>query len=354
MSVKQQRKRLQQQGRRLNPIYDEYSGINRRAVSLFPGESFAEQSTHFALTNRSTVRQQLLNVEAQHLTCCVKIDSPKFKSRSALLIVQGRVLACVYGSLKIPQQVFGKGAYQQLMTEITHMGNVFDSYLLNDRLVLAAGSMFHGELFNATRDRSPVNALKFVIEQFETCETPGSVALIDEVERPVCLIYFSNREILGLYSFLDEIKVQDMNTLVQYLKSHPSTKVVASMLNLADYNLLRDLTFSLSGLNSEKQLIKTPEQTVNEPLAVGEFETSQYGQTELGQTYFGQSGEGEFTRNQLDAARLILMKTIKPRNPIEAVRTDRFISGGRPNSAPRLNQTIHANNPFRIDPTRTF
>jgi hypothetical protein len=144
MSVQQQRKRLKQQGRKLNPLYDDYSGINRRAVSLFPGESFAEGSTHFELTNKSTVRQQLLNVEAQHVTCCVKIDSPKFKSRSALLIVQGRVLACVYGSLRVPEQVFGKDAYQQLMSEITHMGNVFDSYLLNDRLVLAAGSMFHG------------------------------------------------------------------------------------------------------------------------------------------------------------------------------------------------------------------
>jgi hypothetical protein len=295
------------------------------------------------------VRQQLLNVEAQHLTCCVKIDSPKFKSRSALLIVQGRVLACVYGSSRVPQQVFGKNAYQQLMTEITHMGNVFDSYLLNDRLALAAGSMFHGELFNATRERSPVNALRFVIEQFETCETPGSVALIDEFERPVCLIYFSNHEILGLYSFLDEIKVQDVNTLVEYLKTHPRTKVMASMLNLADYNLLRDLTFSLSGLSFEAQVVKASEVT-----ALSKVDGQEFVQSPDGQTRFGQSGEGEFSRNQLDAARLILMKTIKPRNQPEAVRADRFLSSGRPSAAPRLNQTIHANNPFRIDPTRTF
>jgi hypothetical protein len=321
MSVEQQRKRLQQQGRKLNPLYEDYSGINRRAVSLFPGESFAESSTHLALTNKSTVRQQLLNVEAQHITCCMKIDSPKFKSRSALLIVQGRVLACVYGSLKIPQQVFGKGAYEQLMTEITHIGNIFDSYVLNDRLVLAAGSMFHGELYNASRDRPAADALKFVVEQFEACETPGSIALVDEFERPVCLIYFSNREIIGLYSFLSEIKVQDMKTLVDYLKSHPRTKVMASMLNLADYNLLRDLTFSLSGINGEEQPARAPDQ---------------------------------FTHDQLDAARLILMKTIKPRNQPEAVRGDRFISMGRPNSAPRLNHTIHINNPFRIDPTRTY
>jgi hypothetical protein len=321
MSVQQQRKRLKQQGRRLNPLYDSYSGINRRAVSLFPGESFAESSTHLSLDNKTTVRQQLLTVEAQHLTGCVKIDSPKFKSRSALLIVQGRVLACVYGSLKVPQQVFGKSAYQELMSEITHAGNIFDSYVLDDRLVLAAGSMFHGELFNATRGRTPIEGLRFVVEQFEACETPGSVALVDELERPVCLLYFSNSQIIGLYSFLEEIKVQDMNTLVDYLKSHPRTKVMASMLNLADYNLLRDLTFSLSGLNHEEQAVRAPD---------------------------------KYTKEQLDAARLILMNTIKPRNQPEAVRGDRFISMGRPNSAPKLNQTIHINNPFRIDPSRTF
>lgn len=320
MSAQQQKKRLQQQNRKRNPLYEEYEGINRRAVSLFPGENFADSSCHLSMSNKITVRQQLLNIEAQRLTCCVKINAPKFKSRSALLIVRGRVLACVYGSTKIPQQLFGKKAYEKLMSEITHVGNIFDSYILPEELVLAAGSMFHGELFKATRDRTPVEALKFIVEQFEVCETPGSIALVDESDSPVCLLYFSNREVIGIYSFLDEIKMEDVTSVTQYLKSHPGTHVLASMLNFAHYNLLRDLTFSLSGLNDDEPVRQQVDRD---------------------------------TQTQLDAAKLILLKTVKPRDRPVTVQADRFIASGR-NTAPRLNHTIQINNPFRIDPARTY
>jgi hypothetical protein len=319
MFARQEKKRLEQQYRKRNPLYEEYEGINRRAVSLFPGETFADASAQLSLTSKSTVREQLLNIEAQHLTCCVKIDSPRFKSRAALLVVGGRVLASVYGSTRMPQQVFGKRAYEQMMSEITHSGNVFDSYLLSDELVLAAGSMFHGEGFNATRGRSAVSALKYVVQQFEESSTPGTIALVDTADRPVCLVYFSNHQVIGIYSFLEAIDMQDMNTLVAYLKENPGTQVLASMLNLADYNLLRDLTFSLSGLSEAE-----PRRELD-----------------------------RITKTQLDAANLVLLNTLKPIERREAVRPDRFIAAPR-NVAPRLNHIIQIKNPYRIDPSRTY
>jgi hypothetical protein len=319
MFARQEKRRLQQQNRKRNPFYEEYEGINRRAVALFPGETFAESASHLTLTNKTTVRQQLLNIEAQHTTCCVKIDSPKFKSRAALLLVKGRVLACVYGSTKIPQQVFGKGAYEQLMAEITHNGNIFDSYVLSDNMVLAAGSMFHGEVFNATKGRSAASALKYVVQQFEACETPGAIALVDSSDRPVCLVYFANHEVIGIYSFLEEINMHDMASLVEYLKINPGTQVLASMLNLSAYNLPNDLTFSLSGLN-EAEPVKQLDRV---------------------------------TKTQLEAANLVLLNTLKPLER-EVVRTDRFISSTGRNTAPRLNHLIQIKNPYRIDPSRTY
>lgn len=319
MFARQEKKRLQAQNRKRNPFYEEYEGINRRAVALFPGETFASSTNHLALTNKMTVRQQLLNIEAQHTTCCVKIDSPKFKSRSALLLVKGRVLACVYGSTRIPEQVFGKRAYQQLMAEITHSGNVFDSYLLSEDMVLASGSMFHGDVFNATKGRSAASALKYVTQQFEACDTPGSIALVDSSDRPICLVYFAKHQVLGIYSFLDEIDMHDMASLVGYLKNNPDTQVLASMLNLSAYNLYNDLTFSLSGLN-EAEPVKQLDR---------------------------------ITKTQLEAANLVLLNTMKPVER-EVVRTDRFISSTGRNTAPRLNHLIQIKNPYRIDPSRTY
>src|SRR5271155_2340599 len=77
--------------------------INRRMLALLPHERFAR--TTMALSSGMTILQQLLNFEAQRLTGCVKIEAPRFMSRAGILIVRGKVLACVYGSKSVPCQL---------------------------------------------------------------------------------------------------------------------------------------------------------------------------------------------------------------------------------------------------------
>jgi hypothetical protein len=59
-----------------------YSGINRRTSALLPNEQFADAS--LPLTAKMTILQRLLNIEARRLTCCLKIEAPRFKSRAGL------------------------------------------------------------------------------------------------------------------------------------------------------------------------------------------------------------------------------------------------------------------------------
>jgi hypothetical protein len=218
----------------------------------------------------------------------------------------------------VPQQIFGKKAYEKILADITHHGNHFEGYMLDDRLVLAAGAMFHGQLFNATKHYGPVEALEFLINEFARCETPGCIALVNKQDSPVCVLYFSDRRLIGISSFLEEFPLADEASIKQYLRENARTQILASMLNLSDYSLLKDLTFSLSGL-SEFKKTKEIEQADRE--------------------------------TQAEAAKLVMLKAVKPRTYLDGIPRDRFVTTGR-NVAPKLHRSVQAANPFSIDPSK--
>ncbi len=244
----EQKKRLQQ---REQPTTVRHRGINRRMVALLPSERLAVAK--LLLTAKATILQQLLNIEAQRLTCCIKIDAPRFKSRAGLLIMHGKVLACVYGNKTMKHyQLFGKSAYDKLMAEITHPDNIFDSYLLSEDIAMAAGSMFHDQIIFGTSGESQNDVLYSILDQFDKGDAPGSIAFVDPLNGPLCVSYFSKRQLIGSQPIFDAVPLPSLHAVTKYLKDNPNTQVLGSMLNRERYNHLKDLTFSLSGVNNKQ------------------------------------------------------------------------------------------------------
>ena len=135
-------KKLQKHNRKLE---DNYSGASRRAVSLMPGPS-TKNTQDIALNDQSKFRQLLLSVEGNQSSCCIKVTSPRNKSRAALLVFRGRAIGCIYGNKRLERQLFGQEAYGCILADIAHQNNTIDAYLLSEDLVLAAASLFNGEV----------------------------------------------------------------------------------------------------------------------------------------------------------------------------------------------------------------
>jgi hypothetical protein len=305
-----------------------FQGRSRRAINYFPGKSLAPDTwIRLALCNRQPLLPQLIGIEAEKLSGCVKIESQRFKSRSAVLIYRGRVIACVYGSKKVPQQLFGPEGYACIMSEISSVHVDVSSYVLNDEVVLSAASMFHGGIFNASHKEDPVRALSNCMQFIEDLAAPGSIAVVDQAGDPVCLLYVSGGSLLGINSLNSNVAEKDIRTLWQYLQKNPEAKVMANSI-VTDNNSVIGLTFSLLG------------HPVNRSAA---------GDSTTGSSLSGcSSGSISRVPGNADYSNLVAMYSVRPvERPLE-VRSDRFISR-RDVGAKRMKLAAGQNMAFDID-----
>jgi hypothetical protein len=317
MYAREQKAQLVKHGKRLNPNTKPVKGTNRRTIALLPDRKLAQAD--LLLTRKSSIYQQLLNIEANKLSCLLKITSPKSKSRSALLIYEGQVLGCVYGSKKSATQLFGLRAYEKIIAEITRFDNFVEGYMLSPQMALAAGSMFHEQVIQAECDESPVFVARRALNQFEWGEAAGCIVITNEKNDPLSVMYFSERTLVGAQLLTSEKAPQELTKLWQYLEHHPNTKVYASMLSNEMINS-PGLTFSLSGLNKGD----TPTTGVDDEFAFHEV------------------------------AKLTIMHVMRTPKEIQPVSLNRFVnvnkSVARPGQQPKLNQRFRGVGFYYVDP----
>ncbi len=227
-----------------------YDGRNRRTTSLLPSECFAGEM--LPSPGKMSTLQQLLDIEVQRLTCCVKIDSSQSQSRAGLLILRGRVLACVYGSKVCPEQLFGKAAYDRLLLDLSSNQSLSNGYLLSEEVALAAGSMFHNQIDIDYVDSTQAPSLYSLVNRFDKASALGAVALFDESKGAECVAFFAKGELLGIQSFFDTTKLRSLSDLLKHLEDNTGTKVLGSMISHNQADLPAHLTFSLSGLKPVK------------------------------------------------------------------------------------------------------
>ena len=106
-----------------------FEGTSRRAINYFPSSSLSPKSkVKLAFSNEKPILPQLISIEAAKVSGCIKMESERFKSRAAVLIYKGRVIACVYGSKAHPEQLFGTAGYVAMMSEISSVHSDVSSY----------------------------------------------------------------------------------------------------------------------------------------------------------------------------------------------------------------------------------
>jgi hypothetical protein len=247
MFASQQMRRLQQQHKRSLKVEGSYKGSNRRAVALMPGPALKE-TQEIPVSDQCKYRQLLLSIEANQSTCCLRITSPKHKSRSAILIFRGRVLSCIYGSKRFGQQLFAEQAYEHILADMAHRDNTLDAYILSEDMVLAAGSLFHGEVFNARLGASPDEVFEAAHNCLVHASKPGCIVVNDQDNLPIAIVYIFGGKIIGIFSHKDGWVQTNYETAARYVSKTPNAKVFASMLSAKNTQEVQDVTFSLSGL----------------------------------------------------------------------------------------------------------
>lgn len=312
MFASQQMKRLQQTGKKALRSDASYKGSNRRAVALMPGPALKE-TQEIQIGDQGKYRQLLLSIEANQSTCCLRITSPKHKSRSAILIFRGRALACIYGSKRFGQQLFGEQAYEHILVDMSHRDNVLDAYILSEDLVLAAASLFHGEVFNARIGASAEEVFEAAHNCLVHASKPGCIVINDQDNLPVAIVYIFGGKVVGIFSHRDGWVSTNYETAARYISQTRNAKVFASMLSARNTQEVQELTFSLSGLGDRPS---------NDWSGLSKFE--------LGSPIF---------------------VNIQPKvkKPLLAVEVNKFVPG-TVNPSAHMNRSLAVRNAFRVEP----
>lgn len=226
------------------------SGVNRRAIGLLPLPESRDQHK-IARSEALRYKQLLLTIEARQSSCCLRIIATNRKARSAILIYKGRVIGCLHGSKDIGQQIFGEEAHRQAMDDLAHPENIVDAYLLNDEIVLAAASLFHGHVLKISPAVPAAQSYASAIQNLVSSNSVGCVVISNQESCAVCMVYVFAGRIVGVYSFADGWLSPTLQAGLEKINALSGAKIMASALTAKNECEAVRLTFSLTGLNEE-------------------------------------------------------------------------------------------------------
>ncbi len=246
-------KKLQKHNRKLEEV--DFKGASRRAVSIMPGPTTAKDDV--ALSDQTKFRQLLLSIEANQSSCCIKVTSPRNKSRAAVLIFRGRAIGCIYGNKRLERQLFGQEAYGCILADITHQNNTIDAYLLSEELVLASASLFNGDVYTSEANQGAEEIFESAHRGLVHSGMPGSIVIKHQDGLPVAIVYIFGGKIVGVFSHKEGWVSTSYEKAWQYIVNTPHASVSASMLSASNIDEVFDMSFSLSGINERKSTAAT-------------------------------------------------------------------------------------------------
>src|ERR1700733_6493149 len=250
-------------------------GANRRAISLVPVPPSGERH-EIRLSAELRYRQLLIYLEANQSTCCLRIISPSRKSRSAILIYKGQVMGCIYGSKKLEHQIFGENAHHHAVSDLAQPDSIVDAYVLTEEIVLAAASLFHGNVMRTPPDKLPHEIYYQAVDGMLARNSGGCIVISDNEGIAVCIVYLFASKIVGAYSFADGWLTDPFDAGLACLRTHKDAKVMASALNAANENEAVQMCFSLSGLidSPDREDSRVSEMTMHTSTAAEQYRTA--------------------------------------------------------------------------------
>lgn len=262
------------------------AGATRRATGFMPVA--ANGSTReVAQTSSLRFHQLLISLEGNQRTGCLRILSPKHKARAAILIYKGRVVGCLYGSRKLDFQCLQHDAHRLALAELAAPGNVLDAYELPEELVLAAASLFNGEVLDTNVGGDASTCFEQTFRAIANSQLPGCIVISNANAEMICMAYIYAGKIIGVFSATDGWISPSFESVQKYVKQNMSLHISASFLPLPENKQPANLGFSLTGLGDSNQrpAVQQPQQQQQQLQAVNSFaaianETSSYSSSE--------------------------------------------------------------------------
>ena len=157
-------------------------------------------------------------------------------------------MGCIYGAKNLGRQLMGEEAHLRAMSDMALPDNTVDAHMLDEEVVLAAASLFHGSVLQPPEIAQVQEIYEWCIEAAITSDLAACVVISDAAHVPVCMTYLMKGKIVGVYSFKDGWVSSTYESGLKYVLETPGVNVSASVLDSCTDEEAVSLTFSLTGL----------------------------------------------------------------------------------------------------------
>lgn len=232
-------------------------GASRRAINMLPSRTKAS-SAPVLQSSGTRFHQLLITMEGNQKTGVLKVVNPQERSRAGMLIFRGRVLGCVYGRKGLDGQLLDVDAHKQAQAEMARNGNLIDAYEISEEIVLAAASLFHGQILAIPEDGTAIARFEAAAKELLASGKAGCVVinLLEPDTRSV--VYVAGTKVAGVFCARNGWQQADIESARRMIKkAKGQVEIMASILPV-DADAAAALGFSLSGLpdGSRRPLVR--------------------------------------------------------------------------------------------------
>lgn len=178
----------------------------RRAVDLIM-PSITGKLTHSLSAKECDIPRLIKDIETARLTGCIKSTSETAKSRSAVLLYQGRAVGCIYGSKNLPEAHLFEQALRNMFKDMKEEDAQILVYELPEEIVLSMAALFIGCPVHeqGSQGKSPVTYIDEVLEELISGEETACFTLTENEKNSNALGFLYRGKPLGSYSVIDQI-----------------------------------------------------------------------------------------------------------------------------------------------------
>ena len=201
----------------------------RRAIDLFM-PSVSGKLLHELKCSNCDAKQLLTDLELAHFTGCIKARSEEKKSRSAMLIIKGRVVGAIYGKKDAQETYPVDKATKMLAADLLEPETLLTVYELPEPVVLSMAALFLGVPISRDNDKSTADFIDHALMSMKISNETGCITIAQDSDLISTILFVFEGNLEGAYNIQSQTYTEDSALIVQETKEKNSATIEAHLL----------------------------------------------------------------------------------------------------------------------------
>jgi hypothetical protein len=210
---------------------DSYPSDNRvrRAIDLFM-PSVSGKLLHELQCANCDAKKLLTDLELAHFTGCIKARSEEKKSRSAMLIINGRIVGAIYGKKDAQETYSVDKAHKMMGSDLLEPDTLLTVYELPQGVVLSMAALFLGCKITKDPGKSTSDYLDHALVSMKLAGETGCITISQDSELITTMLFVFEGNLIGAYKIKDQSFSEDSTPALEETRDKNNAGIEAHIL----------------------------------------------------------------------------------------------------------------------------